>query len=256
MVYTYSAADLRDRILTGSIKAAAGIDGVAITPTININRARGEITIVLGREAYPSPEERSFAVILSLSAASDGFVLGETSSITTPFSFRAVDVPDGVVVPDTVVTLSGPEQVTTTGIVQGYISLHYTFAAENLRGRTLTGNFEVTAAVDGVAVTPAIYVDETRSRCEIAVALKRESYPAPSSHLLAVTLSLSAAADGFVLGEPSSITTPFSFLPLSTAIAEDSTCQLGMLEPGEYCRYKRQLCDYECAASWISSPFL
>ena len=73
---------------------------------------------------------------------------------------------------------------------------------------------------------------------EITVVLRRESYPAPSSHLLAVTLSLSAAAKGFVLGETSSITTLFSFSLLSTAIAEDGTCRLGMLEPGESCRYK------------------
>ena len=75
----------------------------------------------------------------------------------------------------------------------------------------MAGKIEVTAAVDGVALTPAIYVDETRGRGEITVVLKRESYPAPGSHSLAVTLSLSAAADGFVLGEPSSITTPFRF---------------------------------------------
>ena len=53
-----------------------------------------------------------------------------------------------------------------------------------------------------------------------------------------MTLSLSAAADGFVLGETSSITTLFRFSLLSTAIAEDGTCQLGVLEPGESCRYK------------------
>ena len=69
-------------------------------------------------------------------------------------------------------------------------------------------------------------------------------------------LSLSAASDGFVLGETSSITTMFSFPLLSTAIAEDGTCQLGMLEPGEYCRYRGSSMINECAASWISSPFL
>ena len=232
--------------MAGKIEVAAAVDGDALTPTIYVDetRGRGEITVVLKRESYPAPGSHSLAVTLSLSAVADGFVLavadgfvlGETSSITTSFSFRAV--PYEVDVPDTVLTLSGPEQVTTTGIVQGYISLLYTFAVDNLRSRALTGNFEVTAAVDGVAVTPAIYVDETRGRGEITIVLKRESYPAPGSHSLAVTLSLSAAADGFALGETSSITMPFSFSILSTAVAEDGTCQLGMLEPGEYCRYK------------------
>ena len=239
LLYTFAADNLRGRALTGNFEVTAAVDGVAVTPAIYVDetRGRGEITVVLKRESYPAPGSHSLAVTLSLSAAADGFVLGETSSITTSFSFRAVPYEEDV--PDTVLTLSGPEQVTTTGIVQGYISLLYTFAVDNLRGRALTGNFEVTAAVDGVVVAPAIYVDETRGRGEITVVLKRESYPAPGSHLLAVTLSLSAvAADGFALGEISSITTLFSFSILSTAFAEDGTCQLGMLEPGESCRYK------------------
>ena len=235
LLYTFAADNLRGRALTGNFEVTAAVDGVALTPAIHVDETggMGEITVVLKRESYPGPGSHSLAVTLSLSAAADGFALGETSSITTPFSFGAVDVPD------TVLTLSGPEQVTTTGIVQGYISLLYTFAADNLRGRALTGNFEVTAAVDGVALTPAIHVDETGGMGEITVVLKRESYPAPGSHSLAVTLSLSAvAADGFALGEISSITTLFRFSLLSTAIAEDGTCQLGMLELGESCRYK------------------
>ena len=55
LVYTYSADDLRGRILTGSIEVAAAVDGVAVTPTININGARGEITIVLGGRHTQSP---------------------------------------------------------------------------------------------------------------------------------------------------------------------------------------------------------
>ena len=93
LVYTYSAADLHGRVLTGSIEVAVAVDGVAVTPTININGARGEITIVLGREAYPNSDGHLLAVTLSLSATADGFVLGEPSSITTPFRFRAVDGP-------------------------------------------------------------------------------------------------------------------------------------------------------------------
>ena len=93
LVYTYSADDLRGRMLTGSIEVSAAVDGVAVTPTININGARGEITIVLGREAYPNPDGHLLAVTLSLSAAADGFVLGEPSSIATPFSFLAEAVP-------------------------------------------------------------------------------------------------------------------------------------------------------------------
>ena len=204
LVYTYSADDLRGRMLTGSIEVSAAVDGVAVTPTININGARGEITIVLGREAYPNPDGHLLAVTLSLSAAADGFVLGEPSSITTPFSFLAE------VVPDTVVTLTGPEPMATTDIVEDSIGLVYTYSADDLRGRMLTGSIEVSAAVDGVAVTPTININGARG--EITIVLEREAYPGPDSHLLAVTLSLSAAADGFVLGEPSSIATPFSFL--------------------------------------------
>ena len=184
LVYTYSADDLRGRMLTGSIEVAAAVDGVAVAPTININGARGEITIVLEREAYPVPGSHSLAVTLSLSAAADGFVLGEPSSITTPFSFLAEAVPD------TVVTLTGPEPMATTDIVEDSISLVYTYSADDLRGRILTGSIEVAAAVDGVAVTPTININGARG--EITIVLGREAYPNPDGHLLAVTLSLSA----------------------------------------------------------------
>ena len=143
---------------------------------------------------------------LSAAAAADGFALGEPSSIATPFSFLAE------VVPDTVVTLTGPEPAATTDIAEDSIRLVYTYSADDLHGRMLTGSIEVAAAVDGVAVTPTININGARG--EITIVLEREAYPNPAGHLLAVTLSLSAAAaaDGFVLGEPSSIATPFSFL--------------------------------------------
>ena len=103
--------------------------------------------------------------------------------------------------PDAVVTLTGAEAAaTTTNIVEDSINLVYTYSAADLHGRVLAGNIKVAAAVDGVAVTPAIYVDEAGGMGEITIVLKRESYPAPGSHSLAVTLSLSAAADGFCLG--------------------------------------------------------
>ena len=447
LVYTYSAADLHGRILAGKIEVAAAVDGVAITPDINIDEARGqgEITVVLRRQEYPGPIGHLLAVTLSLSAAAEGFVLGEPSSMTTTFSFfssvdpsvcarteqvrdalvalvpvsHCADVTDvhlaaiyildlsgrsietlqegdfadltamhyldlddnrlrtlpkdvfsevptlrllhlhdnsltalpggvfsglsallllnlsnnslealpaglfsgfptlgllylnnnpgsegfrpiadagadqtagaGQVVtltatasdddpwgdnvryvwtrtdnsgseltlmdaetaspsfvmpagatglefelrvtgrggdnfigtdrlkvrhPDAVVTLSGPEPATTTTeIVENEFSLVFTYSAADLHGRVPAGNIEVTAAVDGVAVTPDINIDEARGHGEITVVLRRQEYPGPIGHLLAVTLSLSAgaAAEGFVLGEPSSITTPFSF---------------------------------------------
>ena len=74
-------------MLTGSIEVAAAVDGVAVTPIININGARGEITIVLGREAYPNPDGHLLAVTLSLSAAADGFVLGRAE-----FDHHAVQI--------------------------------------------------------------------------------------------------------------------------------------------------------------------
>ena len=129
---------------------------------------------------------------LSLSASADGFALGEPSSIATPFSFLAEAVPD------TVVTLTGPEPAATTDIADESIGLVYTYSADDLRGRILTGSIEVAAAVDGVAVTPTININGARG--EITIVLGREAYPNPDGHLLAVTLSLSASADGFVLG--------------------------------------------------------
>ena len=168
LVYTYSADDLHGRMLTGSIEVAAAVDGVAVSPTININGARGEITIVLERDAYPNPAGHLLAVTLSLSAAADGFALGEPSSIATPFSFLAE------VVPDTVVTLTGPEPAATTDIAEDSIRLVYAYSADDLRGRMLTGSIEVAAAVDGVAVTPTININGARG--EITIVLEREAY--------------------------------------------------------------------------------
>ena len=236
LVYSYSADDLHGRVLTGSIEVAASIDGVAITTSIEVDEplGRGEITVVLLRREYPEPGEHQLAVTLSLSATAEGFVLAEPSSIATPFSFGALVVADA----DTVVTLSGPVPAATTDIAESAINLVYTYIANDLRGRTLSGNIDVVAAVDGVAITPSINVDEAQGRGEITVVLRRWEYLEPGEHELAVTLSLSAAATGFVLGETSSISTTFGFSPISTAIAEDGTCQLGMLEPGEKCLYR------------------
>ena len=217
LVYSYSADDLRGRVLTGSIEVAAAIDGLAITSAIEVDEdeGRGEITVVLLRREYPDPGEHELAVTLSLSAADAGFVLGEPSSITTPFSFGALVVADA----DTVVTLSGPVPAGATGISGEDLSLVYSYSADDLRGRTLMGNVDVMASVDGVAITPAVsYVDGARG--EITIILSRAEYPEPDEHELAVTLSLSATAEGFVLAEPSSITTPFSFEALVVADAD------------------------------------
>ena len=218
LVYSYSADDLRGRALTGSIEVAAAIDGVAITPSIEVDEAqgRGEITVVLQRLEYPDAGGHELAVTLSLSAAAAGFVLGEPSSITTAFSFGALVVADA----DTVVTLSGPDPMDRTGITGNELSLVYSYSADDLRGRALTGSIEVVAAIDGVAITPSIEVDEAQGRGEITVVLQRREYPDAGEHELAVTLSLSAAAEGFVLGEPSSITTTFSFGALVVADAD------------------------------------
>ena len=110
---------------------------------------------------------------LSLSAAADGFVLGEPSSITTPFSFLAE------VVPDTVVTLTGPEPAATTDIAEDSIRLVYTYSADDLRGRMLTGSIEVAAAVDGDAVTPTIDINGARGEITIVLRARRHT-PAPT----------------------------------------------------------------------------
>ena len=230
LVYGYSADDLHGRVLTGSIEVAAAIDGEVITPDIRIHGARGEITVVLRRQEYPDAGGHQLAVTLSLSATATGFALGDPSSITTPFSFASVAVPD------TVVTLSGPEPVAATYIVGGELRLVYSYSADDLHGRVLTGSIKVAAAIDGAAITPDIRIHGAIG--EITIILSRAEYPEPGEHRLAVTLSLSATATGFVLGDPSLITTPFSFALISTAIAEDGTCQLGMLGPGESCLYR------------------
>ena len=108
-------------------------------------------------------------------------------------------------------TLTGPEPAATTDIGGDSINLVYTYSAADLHGRVLAGKIEVAAAIDGVAIIPDIKIDEAKGQGEITVVLRREEYPGPIGHLLAVTLSLSATAEGFVLGEPSSMTTTFSF---------------------------------------------
>ena len=120
--------------------------------------------------------------------------------------------------PDAVVTLTGPEPAATTDIVENEFSLVFTYSAADLHGRVLKkSRIKVTAAVDGVAVIPDINIDKANGQGEITVVLRRQEYPGPIGHLLAVTLTLrpststSTGAEGFVLGEPSSITTPFSF---------------------------------------------
>ena len=238
LVYTYIANDLRGRTLSGNIDVVAAVDGVAITPSINVNeaRGRGEITVVLLRREYSEPGEHQLAVTLSLGATAKGFVLAEPSSITTPFSFGALVVADA----DTVVTLSGPVHdllpADATAIAGDKLSLVYSCIADDLRGRILTGSIEVAAAIDGIAIVPDILMAGARG--EITVVLRRQAYPEPGEHELTVILSLSAAATGFVLGGTSSISTTFGFSPISTAIAEDGTCQLGMLGPGEKCLYR------------------
>ena len=403
LLYTYSVTDLEGRVFADNIEVTAAVDGVAVTPTRNINGAENVILIVLDGEAY-SRSEHLLKVGLRLSAAAsaDEFVLSEPSSITTPFSFvfpadpsvcdRTPQVRDAIVAlvpvsdcadvtnihladigvldlqassirtlqegdfaglanlynlalndnnlmalpggvfsgltaldllnlygnpgsegfrpianagadqtagvgqvvtltatvseddpwgdnvryvwtrtdnsgsdltlrsantaspsfvmptsptgleftlrvigrgigeidavnhfvgsdnlkvrhPDAVVTLTGPEPAATTDIVENEFSLVFTYSAADLHGRVPAGNIEVTAAIDGVAVPPDINIDEASGQGEITVVLRRQEYPGPIGHVLAVTLRLSAsaAAEGFVLGEPSSITTPFSF---------------------------------------------
>ena len=211
LVYSYSADDLRGRVLTGGIEVAAAIDGLAITPAIEVDEdeGRGRITVVLRRREYPDSGGHELAVTLSLSAADAGFVLAEPSSIRTQFSFEAL------VVPNTVVTLSGPVHdllpADATAIAGDELSLVYSYSADNLRGRVLTGSIEVAAAIDGLAITSAIEVDEDEGVGRITVVLRRREYPDSGEHELAVTLSLSAADAGFVLAEPSSIRTQFSF---------------------------------------------
>ena len=239
LVYSYSADDLRGRTLMGNVDVVASVDAVVITPAVNyVDEARGEITIILSRAEYPEPDEHKLAVTLNLSAAAEGFVLGEPSSITTPFSFGALVVADA----DTVVTLSGPVHdllpADATAIAGDVLSLVYSYSADDLRGRALTGSIEVAAAIDGLAITSAIEVDEDEGVGRITVVLLRREYPEPGEHELTVTLSLSATATGFVLGGTSSISTTFGFSPIPTAINEDGTCKLGVLRPGERCLYR------------------
>ena len=205
LVYSYSADELHGRALSGSVEVAAAIDGVSAAPVISVDEAngRGTIAIVLRRGDYPGAGERLLRVALRAAAA--GFVLGEPSVIETTFSF----------IPVTVVTLSGPEQAATTEIDEDELRLVYSYSADDLYGRALSGSVEVATSVAGAAVTPSVDVDETSGRGEIIIVLRREDHPDGGEHLLAVTLSLSAGASGFVLDEPNLITTRFSFVPVS-----------------------------------------
>ena len=337
LVYSYSADDLRGRVLAGNIEVAAAVDDVPVVPDTRVDGAGGEITVVLQRQTYPDPDEHE--LVVSLSAAAEGFVLGEPSSITTPFSFlplpptvlevmqaegnegkrgavgsdaielgysfeyaadNRLDRPraglpvqvdfelctdagygecsslpaasmtltlddggslalrvdrtaaalsvfgeadadsirhgrvllstadDGdfaataaattfsFAVAAAVVTLSGPLPEDATAIAGNELILVYSYSVDDLRGRVLAGNIEVAAAVDDVPVVPDTRVDGAGG--EITVVLQRQTYPDLDEHELVV--SLSAAAEGFVLGEPSSITTPFSFLPLPPTVLE------------------------------------
>ena len=235
LVYTYSADDLRGRSLESNIEVAAAVDGISIMPTVHyIDGISGEVTIILDRDEYPGPDEHQLAVTLNLSATAEGFVLGDPHSITTPFNFlRGPMAP----VPDTVVTLSGSASLAVKEIAGGALSLVFVYSAADLQGRTLTGKIEVEVEVDGTAIPMfGHYVDEGRGRGEITVALRRVDYLANSTHELRIALS--TTAENFVLGVPSSLTIPFNFTLISTAIASDGTCRLGMLAPGGSCRYR------------------
>ena len=227
LVYSYSANDLRGRTLAGSIEVVAEVNGAMIIPALHYvdeTGGRGGISIVLERADWPGDDVRLLTVALRATAA--GFVLSEPNTVTTRFSF----------VPVAVVTLSGPVPAATTDITQDELRLVYSYSVADLRGRTLEGSIKVAASVDGVAVTPAIRVDEARG--EISVVLRRDAWPGTDEHLLAVTLSLAVEAAGFALGETSSSTIPFNFAMTLTAIADDGSCRLGMLAVGESCRYR------------------
>ena len=227
LVYSYSADDLRGRTLAGSIEVAAEVNGAMIIPALHYvdeTGGRGGISIVLERADWPGDDVRLLTVALRATAA--GFVLSEPNTVTTRFSF----------VPVAVVTLSGPVPAATTDITQDELRLVYSYSVADLRGRTLEGSIEVAASVDGVAITPAIRVDEARG--EISIVLERDAWPGTDEHLLAVTLSLAVEAAGFALGESSSSTILFNFAMTLTAIADDGSCQLGMLAAGESCRYR------------------
>ena len=187
LVYSYSANDLRGRTLAGSIEVEASIDGMAITPAVRVDGAGGEISIVLERTAWPGDAEHRLRVALRAAAA--GFVLGEPNLIETTFSF----------VPVTVVTLSGPGEAPTTTVDEDELRLVYSYSADDLHGRALSGSIGVAAAIDGVPIAPVISVDEANGRGEIVIVLRREDYPEGGEHSLAVTLS-SVGASGFVLG--------------------------------------------------------
>ena len=200
LLYSYSVDDLHGRVLSGSIEVAAAVAGTPVDSVISVDEAngRGNITIVLRRGDYPGAGERLLTV--SLRAAAAGFVLSEANSVATRFSF----------VPVPVVTLSGPGEAPTTGVDEDVLRLVYSYSADDLRGRALTGSIEVEASIDGVAITPAVRVDGTRGG--ISIVLERAAWPGAVERLLRVALR--AAAAGFVLGEPSVIETTFSFVPV------------------------------------------
>ena len=144
--------------------------------------------------------------VLLSTAGNDDFA---ATAAATTFSFA---------VAASVVTLSGPEPAEATAIAGDELSLVYSYSADDLRGRILAGNIEVAASIDGLAITAAINVVEAEGRGKITVVLLRQTYPDPDGHKLAV--SLSAAAAGFALGGPSSMTTTFSFSPLPPTVLE------------------------------------
>ena len=133
------------------------IDGVAVTPAVRVDGARGEISIVLERAAWPGTDERLLTVALRAAAAN--FVLGQPNSITTGFSF----------VPVAVVTLSGPGEAPTTAVDEDVLRLVYSYGADDLQGRALTGSIEVEASIDGVAITPDVRVDGTRGGISVVL---------------------------------------------------------------------------------------
>ena len=169
--------------------------------------------------SFTAPETRVPLVFELTATDSDGLQYTDRISLAVT----------AVAIPDTVVTLSGPALdrplAEATAIVGDGLSLVYSYSADDLHGRVLAGNIEVAASIDGLAINAAINVVEAEGRGKITVVLRRREYPESDEHELAVTLRLSAAVEGFVLGEPSSIATTFSFLPLPPTVLEVKQAQ-------------------------------